>query len=133
MTLSFRVTSGQHHPCFHNLRARLLQRALWGLSLIVQKLLLVQNGVACLLPEGGLQDHITPVLQKLHWRSVVFRVQFEMLDLSYKALNGLGPTYPRDCFLLHVPLQSLRSAERNLLQMPPAHQVYSVKIYRRLF
>ena len=36
-------------------------------------------------------EHISPVLIKLHWLSIKFRIQFKVLLLVYKALNGLAP------------------------------------------
>ena len=37
--------------------------------------------------------HISPILAMLHWLSIRFRIDFKVLMLTYKALNGLGPRY----------------------------------------
>lgn len=34
-------------------------------------------------------DHITPVLASLHWLPVVFRINFKIVLLVFKSLNGL--------------------------------------------
>ncbi len=41
-------------------------------------------------------EHITPVLGSLHWLPVTFRIDFKVLLLVYKSLNGLGPKYIAD-------------------------------------
>ena len=39
-------------------------------------------------------DHITPVLQELHWLPVQRRVTFKMATLVYLSLSGMAPAYP---------------------------------------
>ena len=41
-------------------------------------------------------EHITPVLIKLHWLPIEFRIQFKVLLLVYKALKGIAPKYIKD-------------------------------------
>jgi len=58
-----------------------------------------------------LGDHITPVLQQLHWLSVRQRVEFKLAVLVYKALNNLAlPYLSDDCQLVatsgHCQLRS---------------------------
>lgn len=38
-------------------------------------------------------DHITPVIKRLHWLLVNQMIDFKVLLLVFKALNGLGPKY----------------------------------------
>jgi len=48
-------------------------------------------------------EHITPVLQQLHWLPVRQRVQFEIAVLVYKALQDLVSAYlAEDCQLVSV-------------------------------
>jgi len=35
-------------------------------------------------------DHISPVLSTLHWLPIKHRVNFKILLITYKALNGLA-------------------------------------------
>ena len=46
------------------------------------------------------KDHITPILKELHWLPVEARINYKILLLPYKALNGFGPVYIRE--LLHL-------------------------------
>ena len=48
-------------------------------------------------------DHITPVLRSLHWLPVCERIDFKILQLVYKVLNGLGPKYISDLLLHYEP------------------------------
>jgi len=46
-------------------------------------------------------DHITPVLQELHWLPVRRRVDFKMATLVYLSLSGMAPAYlAADCQLV---------------------------------
>jgi len=46
-------------------------------------------------------DHITPVLQELHWLPVRRRVDFKMATLVYLSLSGMAPGYQAvDCQLV---------------------------------
>ena len=65
-------------------------------------------------------NHITPILQKLHWLPVRQRIIFKLLLLTYKALHGLAPGYITDMLQLHKPTRELRSSTRLLLKIPPA-------------
>ena len=66
-------------------------------------------------------SHITPVLIKLHWLPVKFRIKFKLLLLTFKILHGLGPEYLTE--LIHVRPQtqySLRSSSNGVfLSYPP--------------
>ena len=38
-------------------------------------------------------DHVTPLLQQLHWLSVPERVTFKLCVMAYRCLHGIGPEY----------------------------------------
>ena len=65
-----------------------------GLPLrLMRKLQVVQNAAARLLTGVKKHQHISPVLAMLHWLPIHFCIDFKVLMLTYKALNGLGPRY----------------------------------------
>ena len=71
-----------------------------GLPLrLMRKLQVVQNAAARLLTGVRKHQHISPVLAKLHWLPICFHIDFKVLMLTYKALNGLGPRYLVECLL----------------------------------
>ena len=53
----------------------------------------MQNIAARIVSRCPYRDHITPVLESLHWLPVNHRILFKLLLLTYKCLNGLGPGY----------------------------------------
>ena len=57
------------------------------------KLQKVQNYAARLMCGVKILEHITPYLKQLHWLSVRSRLQYKLLLLVHKALNGLAPSY----------------------------------------
>jgi len=60
---------------------------------LMSRLQSVQNAAAWLVSGARRCDHITPVLQELHWLSVRRRVDFKMATLVYLALSGMAPAY----------------------------------------
>ncbi len=53
----------------------------------INKLQVVQNAAARVLTRSRKYDHITPILQSLHWLPIKFRIIYKILLLAYKALN----------------------------------------------
>ena len=45
-------------------------------------------------------DHITPLLQQLHWLSVPERLTFKLCIMVYRCLHGIGPEYFSEDFRL---------------------------------
>ena len=87
-------------------------------SKVLNKLQYIQNSAARLLTHTRSRDHITPVLQKLHWLPVPQRIQFKVLLLTHKALHNQAPSYLTDLLHHHTPSRSLRSSDANLLSPP---------------
>ncbi len=84
----------------------------------LNKLQVVQNSAARILTRTRMRDHITPVLESLHWLPVSFRVDFKILMLTYKALHGLAPQYLSELLIPYTPTRDLRSSETGLLTVP---------------
>ena len=103
---------------------------LYGLSnYIINKLQTVQNAAARIVTCTKKTHHIMPVLCKLHWLPVNYRIIFKVLLLVYKGLNGQAPAYisellhHRTCsHLLHVC-----SSSQKFLSIPTIH--VSLKTY----
>ncbi len=60
---------------------------------LIKKLQMVQNAAARVLTRTRTYDHITPVLATLHWLPIKHRIDFKILLITYKALNGFAPQY----------------------------------------
>ncbi len=52
-----------------------------------------QNAAARVLTRTRKYDHMSPVLSTLHWLPIKHRIDFKILLITYKALNGLAPQY----------------------------------------
>ncbi|KAF7705582.1 hypothetical protein HF521_020868, partial [Silurus meridionalis] len=87
-------------------------------SSLINKLQLVQNAAARILTRSRKYDHITPILSSLHWLPVKFRIDFKLLLLTYKALNGLAPMYFSSLLTRYNLPRSLRSQNSGLLVVP---------------
>jgi len=82
----------------------------------------VLNAAARLVLSRSKNDHVTPLLQKLHWLRIEQRIEFKLSVLVFLCLNGRAPPYlSRD--LLRVSdlaaRQHLRSSSSSTLVVPP--------------
>ncbi len=84
----------------------------------INKLQIVQNTAARVLTRSRKYDHITPILQSLHWLPIKFRISYKILLLAYKALNDLAPAYLTNLLSRYNPTRSLRSQNSGLLVVP---------------
>ncbi len=87
----------------------------------IRQLQLIQNTAARILTRTRTSEHITPVLRSLHWLPVTFRIDFKVLLLVYKSLNGLGPKYIADMLTEYKPNRPLRSLGSSQLEIPRVH------------
>ncbi len=78
----------------------------------------VQNAAARVHTRSRKYDHITPILQSLHWLPIKFRICYKILLLAYKALNDLAPAYLTNLLSRYNPTRSLRSQNSVLLVVP---------------
>ena len=58
---------------------------------LITQLQILQNNAARVITQWRKYDHITPVLIDLHWLPIKQRIDFKILLLTYKTLNGLTP------------------------------------------
>ena len=57
------------------------------------KLQRVQNAATKLIFQESKYCHVRPLPYNLHWLPVKFRIDFTILLLTYKAINGFAPFY----------------------------------------
>ncbi len=72
---------------------------------LANKLQIVQNAVARVLTRTRKYDHINPVLSTVHWPSIKHHIYFQILLITFKALNGLVPQYLSEflsVIILHI-------------------------------
>ncbi len=64
---------------------------------LINKLQMVQNAAARVLTRTRKYDHISPVLSTLQWLPTKHRIDFKILLITSKALNGLCAELCRMC------------------------------------
>jgi hypothetical protein len=84
----------------------------------MQKIQRLQNAAARLFTGTKRREHITPVLEQLHWLPVVCRVKFKILVLVYKCLNNTAPSYLCELITRYVPARELRTVDQSFLHVP---------------
>ena len=92
---------------------------LYGLpKFLIDRLQNVQNAAARVVTHTRKYDHIKPILKQLHWLPVSQRIDYKILLLTYKALNGQAPSYITELLKPYVTTRNLRSSSKNLLKVP---------------
>ena len=85
----------------------------------INKLQRVQNAAARLICYIPRFEHITPILHRLHWLPVKYRINFKVLLIVFKALHDLAPDYIIELISIKPPSSySTRSNSELLLQRP---------------
>ena len=59
----------------------------------LDRLQAVMNTAARIIFSARRSDHITPLLQELHWLKIRDRIDFKLAVLVYRCLHGIGPEY----------------------------------------
>ena len=78
----------------------------------------VQNNAARVVSGSKKYDHITPVLKDFHWLPIRKRIDFKILLLTFKCMQGCAPLYLRELLVKQANTRTLRSNTKNLLQIP---------------
>ena len=78
----------------------------------------VLNASAKLVCNAPRFCHITPIMRDLHWLPIKARINFKVLHLTFKALHGLAPQYPRSLTSMKTSCYNLRGSNTLLLAMP---------------
>ena len=74
----------------------------------------VQNVAARIVSQSNPQ-HITPLLETLHWLPVTARIRFKILLITFKCLHGQAPDYLSSLVVPYCPPRRLRSSSQCLL------------------
>ena len=60
---------------------------------LLNQLQLIQNAAAKAIVGLYKFDHLGDTLQELHWLPIIYRIDFKILLIVFKCLNGMGPDY----------------------------------------
>ena len=78
----------------------------------------IQNTAARIVSRTKKFDHVTPVLNRLHWLPIKKRIEFKTLLLTYRCVNGKAPKYLEELLSPYEPSRRLRSSDQHLLNIP---------------
>ena len=78
----------------------------------------VQNMAARIITRTKRSDHISPILQNLHWLPVKARIEYKLLLNVFNATRLYGPSYLSELVELYVPSTPLRSQSNHNLVVP---------------
>ena len=97
----------------------------------VEKLQLLQNHAARLIFGAKKRDHITPLLMKLHWLPIYYRINYKIALLCFKCLNKTAPIYLQNLIQIYKPRRSLRSSTDNSILFKPVmnYKTYGEKSF----
>ena len=95
---------------------------LYGLpDLLLDKLQRAQNAAARVVLKASRYDHVTPILETLHWLPVRYRIQYKIILTTYTASHLLAPSYLINLLEFYQPIRTLRSSPESLLVVHRAH------------
>ena len=112
-----RIVNLQHLPEFMNINGTCIKfspsvRNL-GVTLdstLIERLQGVQNALARLILRTSRSEHISTLLQNIHWLPVNRRTLHKVAALCHSSLSGSGPQYLSDLTHVCTPARSLRSS-----------------------
>ena len=87
-------------------------------KLQIKKLQFVQNSASRLLTATSRYELITPILRSLHWLPVSAHIDFKILLLVFKVLNGLGPLYLSEILKPYILKKKLKIFKKKPLIAP---------------
>ncbi len=87
-------------------------------SCTIKSLQMIQKASARLIFSEHKRAHVTPLYISLHWLSVVARIKFKTLMLTYRTATGSAPSYFHSVLRIYIPSRSLRSASERRLVVP---------------
>ena len=83
---------------------------------LLQRLQLVQNAAARTIFMSRKFDHVSPLLEQLHWLPVEQRIMFKICLLTWNALHGYAPSYIQDSIVpYNCNFKGLRASQENFL------------------
>ena len=106
----------------------------WGIPAYeIHRLQKIQNTAARIVSNTSKRDHITPILNELHWLPVQQRVEYKVLCLTYQCIKGNGPDYLKETIPQYVPSRNLRSGNQSRVRLPSVNETNKSRYGGRSF
>ena len=85
--------------CFISCRIDYCNANLYGISgILLRRLQTVLNAAARLVIDAGKRQHMTPILEDLHWLPVKEQILYKIGILTFHCVRGTGPDYLAEMF-----------------------------------
>ena len=81
----------------------------------------VQNSAARLVTLTPRHSSITPIIKRLHWLPVRYRINYKIATTVHKCVHGKAPVYLKDLIKPYVPSRNLRSSTDLKLIVPKSN------------
>ena len=75
-----------------------------------EKLQIVQNAATRLIALTPKTESAKPILKRLHWLPVAYRIQFKIAVIMHRCVYGTAPNYLQSMLTSYVPNRKLRSS-----------------------
>ena len=86
---------------------------------LIHRLQRIQNNAARLACKSSKFEHVSPLLQSLHWLPISDRIDYKISSLTHSAICGTGPEYLSELVQIYTPSHPLRSSsDTRLLCIP---------------
>ena len=99
----------------------------------LKRLQSVQNSAARVVTKSNKLDHITPVLNDLHWLPIHKKIDYKLLSITQKCVIGACPQYLSDLLNTYKPARNLRSSNQTLLCIPSVKDISTKRYGERCF
>jgi hypothetical protein len=101
-------------------------------DVLLKRLQRIQNNAARLITKTKKFNHVTPLLMELHWLPIHVRIEYKLLLIVYKCMNGLAPNYMASLLKKYVPTRSLRSSNDTtlLIQYRPKRTSFGGRAFK---
>ena len=107
---------------------------LWGINAYqIDRLQKLQNTAARIVCRTNIRDHITPILNDLHWLPVRKRIDHKILSITYSCVYGTAPEYLIETIPKQQPTRALRSTSQLRIRLPSVDSTNRVRFGGRSF
>ena len=95
----------------------------------IDKLQHLQNSLACAVTCTGVSEHITPVLNKLHWLPIPARIQYKIALLTQKVMFTQQPAYLTALLRQSQQTRTLRHSSRRILDSDTPRTMFASRAF----
>ena len=90
----------------------------------IAKLQLIQNAAARLVSLTPKFESVKPVLKRLHWLPVAYRIKYKIAVMMHRCAHGTATLYLQSMLVPYVPRRTLRSSNNSAVtfEVPRVNQ-----------